>query len=333
LETERIQLRISDLRRIVRSGLIALCACLGWTAAPFAQSGYAIHGIVSDSSGAVVANIPVQLEDSAGSVIAKTTTSSSGQFRFSNLKAQIYSLVVQPIHGFAASRTVIVVKLPSEETGITLQPEKAEQTIIAGPDQTLSPDAGSNLDATIVSGDTLQHMPAFDQDYVTALIPFLDPASAASDGITIMVNGIEMKASTVTPSAIAEIRINDDPYSAEFSRPGRGRINIIPKPGSPNLHGTLNCIVRNAVFNSSNYFSPVRPPEQRRIYEGDVTGPVANGRRTMFVDRRQCARATARYAGLDEHVTRFLGFASLVTWLQFRAAATYEQRRRRPGAG
>ncbi len=236
-----------------------------------------------DSSGAVVADVPVQLRDNGGSIVARTTSSANGQFRLSGLRKLTYVIVVAPLRGFAASRTVVAVKSPVEEVAITLRPQTAEQTVVAGPGQTISPDAASNLDATTVSGDSLQHMPAFDQDYVTALMPFLDPASAASDGVTIMVNGIEMKASTVTPSAIAEIRINDDPYSAEFSRPGRGRINIIPKPGSPEFHGSLNLIVRDAVFNASNYFSPVRPPEQRRIYEGDLTGPLGTDRRTMFV--------------------------------------------------
>lgn len=259
------------------------CVCLGWAGSAAAQSDHAINGAIADSSGAVVADVPIQLQDPGGSIIARTTSSANGQFRLSGLGKRTYVIVVAPIRGFAASRTVVAVKSTVEEVAITLRPRTAEQTVVAGPGQTLSPDAASNLDATTVSGDSLQHMPAFDQDYVTMLMPFLDPASAASDGVTIMVNGIEMKASTVAPSAIAEIRINDDPYSAEFSRPGRGRINIIPKPGSPEFHGSLNLIVRDAVFNASNYFSPVRPPEQRRIYEGDLSGPLGTDRRTMFV--------------------------------------------------
>lgn len=231
----------------------------------------------------MVADIPVELDDSAGSVIARSITSAAGQFQFSGLSRQTYFLVIQPVHGFAASRTAVAVQASLEEAAITLQPDKAEQTVTAGQGTTPSLDSGSNLDATVVSGDSLQHMPVFDQDYVTALVPFLDPASAASDGITIMVNGIEMKASLVTPSAIAEVRINDDPYSAEFSRPGRARINIIPKPGTSDLHGALNFIMRDSALNASNYFSPVRPPEQRRIYEGDLTGPLGTGGRTMFV--------------------------------------------------
>lgn len=271
------------MRRFALSGLIVGCACLGWARLASAQSDRAIHGTVVDSSEAVVADVPVQLQDPGGSVVARTTTSANGQFSLSGLRKQNYVIVIAPLRGFAASRTVVPVKSPVEDVVITLLPQTAEQTVVARSGQMLSPDAASNLDATTVSGDSLQHMPAFDQDYVTALIPFLDPASSASDGVTIMVNGIEMKASTVTPSAIAEIRINDDPYSAEFSRPGRGRINIIPKPGSSDFHGTLNFIMRDAVFNASNYFSPVRPPEQRRIYEGDLTGPLGTGGRTMFI--------------------------------------------------
>jgi hypothetical protein len=199
------------LPRFVFNLLMILYAGAGWTTPAAAQFDHAIHGAVADPSGAVVADVPVQLQDSDGSVVLTATTSATGEFRMSGLRKRTYTLVIQPVHGFSASRTVVALKLPVEEVTITLRPETAEQTVVAGSGHNLSPDAAANLDATTVSGDSLQHMPAFDQNYVNALIPFLDPASAASDGVTIMVNGIEMKASTVTPSAIAEIRINDDP--------------------------------------------------------------------------------------------------------------------------
>jgi hypothetical protein len=92
-----------------------------------------------------------------------------------------------------------------------------------------------------------------------------------------------MKSAGVSASAIQEVRVNNDPYSAEFNRPGRGRIEIITKPGSPVFHGEANFIVRDAVFNAKNHFSPVRPPEARRIYEGHIAGPVGRGGHTSFI--------------------------------------------------
>jgi hypothetical protein len=50
-----------------------------------------------------------------------------------------------------------------------------------------------------------------------------------------VVNGIEANGPGVTPSAVQEVKINNNPYSARFSRPGRARLEIVTKSGSPPL--------------------------------------------------------------------------------------------------
>src|SRR6266481_6208594 len=87
----------------------------------------------------------------------------------------------------------------------------------------------------------------------------------------------------VSPSAIKEIKINQDPYSAEYQRPGRGRIEVTTKPGTPEYHGTFNFIFRDAHLNARDPFALTRPPEQRRIYEGYLSGPVRRSKKTSFL--------------------------------------------------
>ena len=58
-------------------------------------------------------------------------------------------------------------------------------------------------------------------------------------------DGVEMKGKGVSASAIAEARINNDPYSIETNRPGKGRFEIITKPGSSQFHGILNFTFRD----------------------------------------------------------------------------------------
>jgi hypothetical protein len=85
------------------------------------------------------------------------------------------------------------------------------------------------------------------------------------------------------PQRFRKSVVNNDPYSAEFTRPGRGRIEITTKPGFPNFHGEANFIFRDAIFNAKNYFSPVRPPEARRLYEGHLASPIGRGGHTSFI--------------------------------------------------
>ena len=74
-------------------------------------------------------------------------------------------------------------------------------------------------------------------------------------------------------SAIREIRINQNPFSAEFDRIGYGRIEILTKPGTDTLHGRFFGQGNDNVFNTGNPFTcrasfvlqlPVQRHGQRR---------------------------------------------------------------------
>jgi hypothetical protein len=89
---------------------------------------------------------------------------------------------------------------------------------------------------------------------------------------------------TVSPSAVQEIHINEDPYTARYYRPGRGQMEIITKPNSEQYHGEFNFLFRDSALNAQNAFAPSSKPfEQRRIYEGNVTGPVGHSKTTGFL--------------------------------------------------
>jgi outer membrane receptor protein involved in Fe transport len=134
-----------------------------------------------------------------------------------------------------------------------------------------------------MSQKSLENLPVFDQDYVGTMSRFLDAGSIGTGGVTVVVDGLESTRVPVSPSPIQEVKINQDPYSAEFSRPGRGRIEIITKPGSPDYHGAVNVLFRDAVLNARDPFAVTRAPEQRRIFEGSLIGPVGHSKTTSFV--------------------------------------------------
>ena len=98
-----------------------------------------------------------------------------------------------------------------------------------------------------------------------------------------IVDGLEATRAGVSASAIQEVKINQNPYSAEYSRPGRGRIEIITKPGSQEYHGTFNFLFRDYHLNAREPLAIIRPPEQRRIFEGSLTGPVGRSQETSFL--------------------------------------------------
>src|SRR6185436_11986430 len=147
----------------------------------------------------------------------------------------------------------------------------------------LNADARSNLNAVNVDADTLDDLPMLDQDVVGALSRFLDSSAIGSNGATILVDGVEVNALSLSASAIQQIKINQDPYAAEYMRPGRGRIEIITKPGGKQYNGTLNLRFRDSSFYARNAFAATKAPEQRRIAEGTFGGPVGNLKKTNFL--------------------------------------------------
>ena len=80
--------------------------------------------------------------------------------------------------------------------------------------------ASNNLDAVAIDRSALDGLPVFDQDYIATISRFLDAGSVGSGGPTIVVNGMEVSALRVSASAVQQIKINQDPYSAEYARPG-----------------------------------------------------------------------------------------------------------------
>ena len=75
---------------------------------------------------------------------------------------------------------------------------------------------------------------------------FLGAGAGGTGGTQLIVDGMQVNSVGVSASAIQEVRINQNPYSAEFARPGRGRIEIITKAATTEYHGTFNFIFRDS---------------------------------------------------------------------------------------
>src|SRR5579859_908537 len=245
-----------------------------------------VSGVVVDPDGAAVPNVPIQLNTSRGAAVenANALTDPSGHFRFQHVAAGDYQLVLPAIYGFEQYQQLVHVTTGLRDLRIQLRtPVVTADVAVTSESSQVSADTSSNRDQVSADANMLEKVPVFDQDYIAALSPFLDQTGVATSGVTIIVDGVEMKGTGVSASAIAEAHINNDPYSVETNRPGRGRIEIITKPGSPQLHGTVNFTIRDSAFDAKNYFAITRPFEQKRIYEGSITGPIHIDNKTTFL--------------------------------------------------
>jgi Carboxypeptidase regulatory-like domain len=250
------------------------------------SSSSAISGTLLDPTGAAIVNAQVSLLGSGDQALAQVTTDNSGSFRFDHLATGNYILDFQA-EGFRPTR-VNVNLTAKRQTPIRVTMQIAvlnESITVATGDSAplVSIESSENQNANTIDRNALDRVPVFDQDYITTMSRFLDDNATGTNGVALVVNGIEANGPGVTPSAVQEVKINNNPYSARFSRPGRARLEIITKGGTPNYHGSLNFLFRDSVFDATNAFAIVKPHERRQYYEGSVTGPIGHSKHTSFL--------------------------------------------------
>ncbi len=247
---------------------------------------HSLSGTIVDPSSANVADAQVTLLSANGGVQASTSSDRAGFFFFDDVPGGKYRLHVQA-PGFkdffgeitvggklgAPLRIGMAISAVSEVVSVTAD-DSTPQT---------SSEASENLNANNITRDALDRVPVFDQDYITLMSRFLSDDAIATSGVSLVVNGIEANGPGVSASAVQEVKINQNPYSARFARPGRARLEITTKAGTPVYHGTVNFLTRNSVFDASNTFAATKPAESRYLEEGSFTGPLGSDKKNSFL--------------------------------------------------
>jgi len=251
-----------------------------------AASEHSISGSVLDPSASVVEGAQVDLVDSDGRQIALTSTDRMGTFHFDHVPRGKYRVAVRASGFREAHVDVTMGAKPVEPLRITLSIAAISETVDVNAEETgiaLNPEATENQNANNIDHNALDRVPVFDQDYVTMLSRFLDDNAIGTNGISLVVNGVEANGPGVSASAVEEVKINQNPYSARFARPGRARLEITTKPGTPQFHGTANFLARNSVFDARNAFAATKPAESRYLSEGSLTGPLGKNKANTFL--------------------------------------------------
>ena len=243
-----------------------------------------LRGQVADESGAVIPEATVTLTNFAG--VAKTLkTGPDGTFSVPGLPPGRYT-----VRAFATGMTLYentAVEIGAGETPmlrITMKVglEKQQITVQDQPGTTVNTDPAYNVGALILKGDDLDALPD-DPDDLEADLQALAGPAAGPNGGQIFIDGFT--GGRLPPKqSIREIRINQNPFSAEFDRLGYGRIEIFTKPGSDKFHGSSYFNFGDDILNSRNPYAPNKPPFQARMYGGNLSGPLISKRASFFLD-------------------------------------------------
>ena len=270
------------MTHIGRISSFFLAAVLVLTSA-YGQPGTgAVKGTLTDDSGAVIPAATVTLTGSNGA--AKTAQSQAeGSYTFTGLAPGQYTVSVT-FPGFTPfSKTVAVdagatVQLPIQ---LGLSTEKQQITVSAESGPTVNVEPENNATALVIKGEDLQSLPDDPDDLADALQALAGPGAGPNGG-QIYIDGFS--GGQLPPKeSIREVRINQNPFSAEYDRLGFGRIEILTKPGSDRLRGSLFLNDSDAFFDSRNPFASNKPDYSNRMYGGNVGGPI-NKHASYFLD-------------------------------------------------
>lgn len=247
------------------------------------QTSGTIRGQVTDQSGALIpgASLSVTSADGASRSIS---TDAQGGFSVSGLAPGIYAIRVTA-GGFAASEKTGISVSGGRTITLTfpmrLTLARQEVTVQGEASNTVSTEASSNAGQLVLKDKDLDALPD-DPDDLSADLQALAGPSAGPGGGQIYIDGFT--GGRLPPKqSIREIRINQNPFSAEYDRLGFGRIEVLTKPGTDRFRGQVFFHDSNGIFNSRNPYASNKPDFNSRQYGGNVSGPVSR-RSSFFMD-------------------------------------------------
>lgn len=248
----------------------------------FAQQNGSISGQVQDTVGAVVVGATVTVVSASGA--EKTATSNQGgDFTVNGLAPGTYTVKVFATNFALYENTEVQVTAGKRaELIVPLAVEAVSEQVDVDNSNSVSTDPEANLGATVLKDKDLEALPD-DPDELEAALQALAGPSAGPNGGQIYIDGFT--GGRLPPrEAIREIRINQNPFSAEYDRLGFGRIEILTRPGSDKFRGSAFFNFNDEALNSRNPFAINRAPSQQRTFGGNVSGPVQKGKSSFFVD-------------------------------------------------
>lgn len=284
--------------RLAFSFAVFISLVLAGTA--IAQTGLGtITGIVTDPSGAVVPNAPVEVKNIGTGVVYRPTTTDTGNYSVQQLPIGGYevTVTVQGFKGFNRSgltlsaAQVMRIDIPLEIGSST------ESVTVTGEATLLKTENGALVHNVTIN--QLANLPILttngnfrDPFALLLLIPGSNYAGssftvngAPTNTLNILIDGQTVNhtgagtgglTSQSQPSvdAIQEVAVQTSNYAAEFGQVGGGIFNVTMKSGTNQYHGTLYDYHGNEVLNAAQPYTGLKTVQRRFDYGGTLGGPI-----------------------------------------------------------
>lgn len=278
-------------------------------AAAFAQANSSITGIVTDQTGAVVAEAKIVLTDPATNTTKSTLSSSTGLYEIAGLNAASYNMKVLA-NGFEAyTRTGIVVNISATfrvDVKLTIGAESQTVTVEAN---ALTVQNDSNVISSLINEQQISELATNGRNVVglaalgmgvSGMLPDSNPPTSVGSSFSISFNGLNQAHNiwivdggeaydrgsggkmSIMPSqdALGEFQVLASNYPPDYGISSGGTITMSLKSGTQKFHGELWEFDRNDAFDAHNFFDnnagQLTPKSELRynVFGGNLGGPV-----------------------------------------------------------
>jgi hypothetical protein len=242
-----------------------------------------LRGHITDQTGALIPGAKITITDASGNIARTATADTGGAYDVRGLAPGNY-IVRAEFDGFAPfqSQPIALSAGQAKRVDIAMAIQVEQQNVVVTDESTstVNVEAGGNANAIVLKGKDLDAL-SDDPDELSNELSALAGPSAGPNGGQIFIDGFS--GGQLPPkSAIREIRINQNPFSAEYDRLGYGRIEILTKPGTDKLRGQAFFQGNNSLFNTGNPFTPDIPPYYSYQYNATVSGAI-NKKASFFM--------------------------------------------------
>jgi hypothetical protein len=297
---------------IARALFAAVFASMCW-AQTFTSS---ITGIITDPSGAKVANASVQLRNTQNNATFSTTSSSGGSYQFNNLNPGTYEITVTApgFKAYVKSNLILASQLAASvniplELGDTQQ--KVEVTASSVLVDTETANTSVTLDSKLIN--SLPNSTRNPLNFVFAVAGTtpapggqtqtsgtLDQMSSnfgLNGGRTgdeeILIDGAPSQAVDwgglmVSPlqDSVQEQQILQNTYDAQYERGGAGIVTLVTRGGTNSFHGEAYDYLQNSDLNanswSNNKYGLPRGQFKQNQFGGNFSGPILKRANLFF---------------------------------------------------
>ena len=275
-----------------------------------------LKGRVLDETGALVPGAKVTVSASAGQFSRTVTSGDDGSFTMVGIPSGTYN-VKAAAAGLAQFQNSMVQVNAGGTTNVDLalrvQSESQQVTVQESTGVQLSTDPSSNVGALVLKAEDLASLSDDPDDLAEDLQALAGPAAGPNGG-QIFIDGFT--GGRLPPKeSIREIRINQNPFSAEYDHLGYGRIEIFTKPGTDKYRGNVFFNISDGILNSRNPYSANKADFQSKSFGGNFSGPMGK-KASFFLDFERRANddnAVVSATILDDSLNRTTLNQSIVT--------------------